>query len=294
MFYIYWIKKKEHINIYKEGYIGVSNSPERRLLEHSINESVVGNNIRKYKDDVEMVVVFSFNKKKDALLKEKELRPKKKIGWNIAIGGQTPPEIKDSIETHKKISQTLKSKGANPYSEKTHSKETIEKSVKTKLKKRYRWYYNENTLETKLFATSEEEIPNEWRVGKKPKNKTKPKIRGIDYGCNVKTWFIYKNGELFDTVENLKEWCKFFGIPYIAQSRRKQVRKLSYYKKTSLSISENNTVIENDTDTGLIRKEYAKKIGISESSVSGMVKRGFYEIKKHDVYTCIEEKDEKL
>lgn len=102
MYYIYWIKKKEHTNIFSEGYVGISNSPERRLIEHSLNESIVGNNIRKYRDDIELVVIYHFKNKEDALSKEKELRPRKRIGWNIAVGGQTPPEIKNNLETHKK------------------------------------------------------------------------------------------------------------------------------------------------------------------------------------------------
>ena len=290
LYYIYWIKKKEHNNIFSEGYVGISNSPERRLLEHSINKSMVGNNIRKYRDDIEIVVLYQFNNKEDALSKEKELRPRKKIGWNIAVGGQTPPEIKNNTEIHKKISNTLKKQGANPYSEKTHSKETIEKSKETRLRKRYRWYYNEITLETKQFATSEEEIPTGWKIGKKPKINYSPKIRGTDYKCNTKLWDIFKNGEYIMTVENLKEWCYSFGIKYIASSRRKKAKKLSDNKKVTIIVSENNTIIENGIDTKLTKSEYAKKIDKARSYITSATKKGFYEEKTYDWYTCRETK----
>lgn len=288
MYCIYWIKKKEHTNILSEGYVGISNSPERRLIEHSLNESIVGNNIRKYKDDIELVVIYHFSNKDEALSKEKELRPRKRIGWNIAVGGQTPPEIKNNIEVHKKISETLKKLGTNPYSEKTHSKESIEKAKETRLKKKYRWYYNEITLETKPFATLEEEIPAGWKPGKKPKIEYQPKIRGIDYESNARTWHVYKNDDYFMAVENLKEWCSSYGIKYIARSRRKMAKKLSENKKILISISNNNTIIENGADTNLSKSEYAKKIGKSNSYITSVAKRGFYEYKTYDLYTCKE------
>lgn len=63
----------------------------------------------------------------------------------------------------------MKKLGTTPYSEKTHSKESIEKAKETRIKKRYRWYYNETTLESKPFATLEEKIPAGWKPGKNQK-----------------------------------------------------------------------------------------------------------------------------
>jgi len=53
-------------------------------------------------------------------------------------------EEKNAIS--KKISETLKNKGANPYSEKTHSSESIAKANKARKrnwqKYQYKWYHN--------------------------------------------------------------------------------------------------------------------------------------------------------
>ena len=290
MYYIYWIKTKDQTNILSEGYVGFSSNPERRLLEHKVSNTVVGNAIRKYENDIELVVLYEFNNEIEALKKEKELRPKKRIGWNIAIGGQVPPPIKDNTSAKEKISKTIKEMGVIPYCEKTHSKETIEKSTKTRLDKKYRWYYNVITLETKIYATAEEIIPNGWEPGKKPKIKNTKKIRNVDYTCNAKSWIVYKNGNYFAKVNNLKEWCESNEIDYIAQSRTKAVRKVNRVEKYKIEISNKNTIIENDIDTKLTKSEYALKINRSRSFISVVVKRGFYENKIYDIYSCKEDK----
>lgn len=184
----------------------------------------------------------------------------------------------------------MKKLGTSPYSEKTHSKESLEKAKKTKIKKRYRWYYNETTLESKQFATSEEKIPTGWKPGKKPKKEYIPKIRGVDYESNARTWDIFKNGEYFTTVKNLKQWCSSNGIPYITGCKKKRAKKLSESKKIIISVSNNNTIVENNVETNLSKSEYAKKIGKCRSYVTSIVKNGGYEYKKYDWFTCIETK----
>lgn len=122
----------------------------------------------------------------------------------------------------------------------------------------------------------------------KPKKEYIPKIRGVDYESNARTWDIFKNGEYFMTVENLKEWCSSHGIAYIVGSRKKRTKKISENKKITISISDNNMVIENGKETNLNKSEYAKKIGKSNSYITSATKRGFYEYKTYDWYTCKE------
>lgn len=288
MYYIYWIKTKDQTNIMSEGYVGFSNNPERRLLEHKVSNTVVGNAIRKYENDIELIVLYAFNNETEVLKKEKELRPRKRIGWNIAIGGQVPPPIKDNTSAKEKISKTIKKMGVVPYCEKTHSKETIEKSRKTKLEKRYRWFYNPDTLEKRLFSTTKETIPEEWKPGKRPQKEIKRKVRSIDYDCNAKEWKVYKNGEYLLTIKNLKIWCKDNDIPYISASRTKSVRKLIRTIIYEIKISNNNTIIEDGVDTKLTRSEYAKKINRCNSYVTSIVKAGKYKNDMYDIYTCEE------
>jgi len=285
MYYIYWVKKKDHSDILSEGYIGYSNNPKRRFEEHKILNSVVGNNIRKYGNDIELVVLYKFKTSEQALKKEKELRPKARIGWNISQGGQCPPDIKDDISIKQKISNTLKQKGYSPYCEKTHSKESIEKSKQTKREKQYRAFHNPDTLEWKMFSLKEDNIPNGWMPGRKPPKIKTPKIRGIDYVCNTKMWKIYKNERFICETENLKKWCFDNNISYFAGSKTNSIRVLKCVKTYKLQKSHNNTIIENGIDTKLISKDYAKHIQKSPAYVSGILKKGTYEIKTYDVYS---------
>lgn len=296
MHYIYWIKKKDHSDILSEGYIGYSNNPKRRFEEHKKSNSRLGNSIRKYRDSIDLIVLHKFDSEEQALKKEKELRPKPKIGWNIAQGGQCPPDIKNDLLTRQKISNTLKQKGITPYCKKTHSKETIKKANQTKKEKRYRAFYNPITLEWKMFSLAEENVPANWISGRKPKTINKPKVRGIDYVCNAKTWKIYKNEELICKTDNLKKWCFDNNVDYFAGSKTNSIRVLKDTKTYTLKKSNDNTIIENGTDTKLSSKEYANFIKKSPAYVSTSLKKGFYKIKTYDVYKyekVIQSKDRK-
>lgn len=285
MYYIYWIKKKEDSDILSEGYIGYSNNPKRRFEEHKKSKTKVGNAIRKHDENIDLVILYSFDNELKALAKENELRPKKRIGWNIACGGQKPPAIKDNTDVKHKISKSIKQLGTIPYCEKTHLPESIKKSNDTKKRKKYKWYYNPSTLESRVFSSVDDIIPSDWMLGRKPKIKErKTKIRGVDYNCNVKKWEIYKNEKLLCVTENLKKWCETNGINYFAGSKTNDIKILSNNKKIFIKKSQTNTIIVNGIDTGLISKDHAKHIGRHPSYISTALKRGFYVVKEYDVY----------
>ena len=73
---VYWIHDENETDFLSEGYIGISNNPERRFAEHR----------DKYGSVKE--VLFTFENRTDAENKEKELRPAWNIGKNVAPGGQ--------------------------------------------------------------------------------------------------------------------------------------------------------------------------------------------------------------
>lgn len=214
MYYIYWIRRKNYDDYMTEGYIGFSNNIESRFESHKVNKSRVGNAIRKY-DDIVIEELFCFEDEKEALEKEKELRPKKYIGWNIAIGGQKPPEMKNDISVRKKISNTIKRLGINPYSELTHSPETIEKAQRTKKANKMKWFHNPNTGEYRLIRTAIEDIPKGWIAGRKPKNITTNKQRNIDYYCHAHKWKIISPSGKKYIIDNLKGWCRENNIRYM-------------------------------------------------------------------------------
>ena len=94
--YLYWIHTKEHVDMFTEGYIGVSTAPYKRFQAH---RSTLRNPIRA-KDEYKEDFITTFNRVglimsvidcgeiKDVLYKEYQLRPNENVGWNIAVGGR--------------------------------------------------------------------------------------------------------------------------------------------------------------------------------------------------------------
>jgi predicted GIY-YIG superfamily endonuclease len=218
---VYWIRHKNHTDIMTEGYVGISNNFENRLKFHKEKNKnkKLRNAMTKYGNDIVTDIVYEFHDKEEALRKEYELRPSEFIGWNLAPGGGMPPSINDYPDAIEKIRQSIKDLNMTPYCEETHSKESKGKRKKTIDKKCYRWYHNPETLEYKLIATSEDQIPEGWQPGRKPKVKQKKRIRGIDYECNSKTWEITDPDGNKYIVTNLKRWCKERDLPYFGAIR---------------------------------------------------------------------------
>lgn len=229
---VYWIRHNKHSDVLTEGYIGITNNLNNRLRYHKERNTnkKLRNAISKYQDEIIVDVLYEYDTEDEALQKEEELRPKQFIGWNLAPGGGKPPRIKDYPEAIDKIRESVRKLNNTPYCEKTHSKNTIEKANKTKQKKSYKWYHNPETLEYKIFATSEEEIPQGWQPGRKPKKQQKKRIRGIDYECNSKTWEVIDPQGYKYRVTNLKDWCNEKGLPYFATIRSGKWKGWSFSK----------------------------------------------------------------
>ena len=233
MFFIYWVKRKSYTDPYHEGYIGFSKDPQRRLQEHASpkNRSRVSASIRKY-NDVEMVVLYEFEDAVEALRKERDLRPTKYIGWNVAPGGQIPPDITDNAETKQKISATLKQRIAKgevkpPYKSNLHSPGAIAKRRHTAKESRRKWIHNPTSGEAKQLRVGfGETLPYGWEWGKKPRSDIKnreyriklgietKKCRNKDYMCNAKTWNVTTPDGETHIVSSLKTWCRENGYKF--------------------------------------------------------------------------------
>jgi len=114
MSYVYWIRTK-NISSLNDGYIGVTGigkknkTPQDRLKDH-INKG----RFCKYckKEDLILDIIFT-GTEKECFLKEKELRPKERMGWNIAPGGEGGYKGNHFVKKHgilwaDKIAQTKK------------------------------------------------------------------------------------------------------------------------------------------------------------------------------------------
>lgn len=80
------------------GYIGITKNPELRFAQHrwkrkSSNQHLK-NALKKYKDVVKFTILAKGLDQEAAELLEEMLRPYPNMGWNIAKGGNMPPNPK--------------------------------------------------------------------------------------------------------------------------------------------------------------------------------------------------------
>lgn len=87
---VYWIREKDHTDIYTEGYVGITKKAlKERVREHKKNKgnSVVAGKLRKHADLV-WSVAHSVETLEEALALEAEYRPTQFVGWNLQKGGE--------------------------------------------------------------------------------------------------------------------------------------------------------------------------------------------------------------
>jgi predicted GIY-YIG superfamily endonuclease len=129
MYYVYWIFNPGMSDYKKEGYIGFTNNFDRRMLEHKRKPSgILKNAIKKYGwENLDKVVLCTIDDLELACLAEQELRPYNNIGWNLAIGGETPVfygenNVMSKPEQRRRASESQKGALNHQYG-KRHSEE---------------------------------------------------------------------------------------------------------------------------------------------------------------------------
>lgn len=102
--YVYWIKTEDMTDVRKEGYIGVSSDPVSREKQHRANARSGGYRIN---SDLKthlltgtyVLEVIASGSRAYCLWLEKELRPERVVGWNIAVGGKDT--LSGANDTHR-------------------------------------------------------------------------------------------------------------------------------------------------------------------------------------------------
>ena len=92
-----------------EGYVGITNNPQRRWSAHTTKNNtnnLLKNKLNKYSDIVQREILDVCETRHEALWLERTLRPFPNIGWNIQAGGGPCSDM--SEQTKKKISSALK------------------------------------------------------------------------------------------------------------------------------------------------------------------------------------------
>lgn len=189
--FIYWIHLPEHTDCTKQGYVGVTKNPDRRLIQHrNIDKNKRHDNIHlsrafeKYKDKITIktLMVGSIDY---CFEMETKLRPTVNIGWNINKGGDKPPVnynpsylwelnkgnkyrtgILHTEETKIRISKSLKHSDHRVHKE-GHTQETRDKMKITAPKSTLgkRWYYNPIDGQANFFFPDTQ--PAGWLKGRK-------------------------------------------------------------------------------------------------------------------------------
>jgi len=113
---LYWIRCKDHTDMFSQGYIGVSKNVQRRWEDHkkgNSNNKYLINAIKKYGWDNLIKQIIVIGEEAYCYELESKIRLSNKIGWNLVSGGNNPPN-----QTGKKRSKEyiLKRSGKNhPY-----------------------------------------------------------------------------------------------------------------------------------------------------------------------------------
>lgn len=187
---VYWIYLVEHG--FSEGYVGISENAQRRFQQHKkyIKRQTnphLKNALEKYGDRIKFLILFE-GKRSDCLKLERELRPEKKMGWNIEAGGGDPPkgnwkgrkhteETKELLrqkalerysdpEFKKKIEETQKRGEEHPFFGKPRSEET-KKKISEGNKGNKNWVGKEHSGETKEKMKKSQQAKKYNRVGEK-------------------------------------------------------------------------------------------------------------------------------
>lgn len=113
---IYWIHNESETDINTQGYVGITKNIKRRIGEHTKQKEFVHGRM------IEIFLCGSRNYCKEI---EKQLRPKKHIGLNVAAGGGDPPNWKGLKRSEK--TKLLMSQNNVGFKGKKHTEETKRK-----------------------------------------------------------------------------------------------------------------------------------------------------------------------
>jgi hypothetical protein len=114
---VYWIRHKDHADIFSQGYVGISNDFETRLRNHKSKPTNIHmkNVLNKYGWENLIKEKVLISTQEYCIDVEKQLRPVDFIGWNQTFGGNIPPKPQKGMGKGRKIPQ-----------------ETIDKMLKTR------------------------------------------------------------------------------------------------------------------------------------------------------------------
>lgn len=165
MAYVYWVRLPEHVDMFSQGYIGVTTKKaggKERFREHVLESRRYeyaryrfGRAIRKYGDMNLIVTDVVIGSDEYCYDLEFKLRPHNNIGWNMAAGGQRPMRNPDSYGDEWRSKLRYRNLG------KVHNQDTKEKLSEISLYNHSRPEYRKRLIE----------ISNGKKTSKQPKER---------------------------------------------------------------------------------------------------------------------------
>lgn len=143
---VYWIRHKDHTNLFSEGYIGISSNFDERLRNHKSKPTNLHmkNAINKYGWVNLIKEKILISTQEYCVMIEKELRPNDFIGWNATKGGGIPPKAKKGMGKGRKLSDEIKHKISVARTGKTFTSEVKEKIRQKAIAQWARYHANGN------------------------------------------------------------------------------------------------------------------------------------------------------
>jgi hypothetical protein len=143
---VYWIRHKDHTDIFSQGYVGISSNFNDRLRNHKSKPTNLHmkNAINKYGWVNLIKEKILIATQEYCVMIEKQLRPNDFIGWNQTSGGGVPPKAKKGMGKGRKISEETKLKIGKARKGKTFSPEAKEKIRQAAIAQWARYHANGN------------------------------------------------------------------------------------------------------------------------------------------------------
>ena len=91
MYKVYWIKSSKHIDVFSQGYVGITKNISSRIKAHRKNrkKTPLTDAIKSFGfDNLTVEVLHEVDTLSAALELEEKYRPSLKIGWNLQKGGE--------------------------------------------------------------------------------------------------------------------------------------------------------------------------------------------------------------
>lgn len=188
MAFVYWIKHKDHTDIFCEGYVGItSRTVEQRWKQHLVDSNKkppkyrVHRAIAKHKEDIVVTTILEGSLEYCQEI-EAKLRPAPNIGYNHAPGGSsTTLGTKLSEETCKKISEKAKGR--------TVSDETRKKLSESSLN---RPPVSEETRKKLSDINKGRKVSEETKAKLSKANKGKTRTFSEEHIKNLKAAYVYR------------------------------------------------------------------------------------------------------